>query len=293
VFGGNFSDKYNQLTNSEFTPKVGVNLHALPNVLLFADVGTGFKGGAFNIDNTTPAELAAGIEVRPETVTSYETGIKSDFFDKRARVNLTVFREDFKNFQVFTFVSAELNGVAVSTTSLANAGSVQSQGIELEGTVLPFEGLSLNVNYTYDDSHFVSYPGGGGTASGAVLNANGAQTPYAPYDKAYVSGDYTHPLPHGLAGFVHLGYEVQTSENFDPKHVNPVFGKDYDIPGYGVMDARIGVSSADKRWTLSVWGKNLTDERYIIFANRTALTLTPAVLYAAPLTFGVTLSVSY
>jgi iron complex outermembrane receptor protein len=59
------------------------------------------------------------------------------------------------------------------------------------------------------------------------------------------------------------------------------------------MDARIGVTAPDKPWTLSLWGKNLTDERYIIFANRTALTLTPAILYAAPLTFGFTLTVSY
>jgi iron complex outermembrane receptor protein len=293
VFGGNFKDGYDQMTNSEFTPKVGVNLHPMKNLLLFGDVGTGFKGGAFNIDNTTPSELAAGIRVQPETVTSYEIGLKSDFLEKKARVNITVFREDFKKFQVFTFVTAELNGVAVSTTSLANAGSVQSQGVEFEGAIFPFDGLSLSANYTYDDSHFVSYPGGGGTVGTTILSANGAQTPYAPYDKAYLSGDYTHPLSNALSGFVHLGYEVQTSENFDPKHVNPVFGADYDIPGYGVMDARIGVTAPDKPWTLSLWGKNLTDERYIIFANRTALTLTPAILYAAPLTFGFTLTVSY
>jgi iron complex outermembrane receptor protein len=293
AIGGHFSGRHDTMNNSEFTPKAGLNIHVLPNLLLFGDVGTGFKGGAFNVDNTTAADLAAGIRVAPETVTSYEVGVKSEFLDKRARLNVTAFREDFKNFQVFTFVPAVVNGVTTSTSSLANAGTVQAQGIEVEATILPFEGLSLSANYTYDDSHFVSYPGGGGTVGATVLSANGAQTPYAPTDKAYLSADYTHPVTSALSGFVHAGYEVQTSENFDPKHVNPVFGKDYDIPGYGVMDARIGITGPNKRWSASIWGKNLTDEHYIVFANRTALTLTPAVLYAAPTTFGVTLTVSY
>jgi iron complex outermembrane receptor protein len=293
VLGGDFTGEHDKMNNSEFTPKVGLNIHVLPNVLIFGDIGTGFKGGAFNIDNSTKSDLAAGIRVAPETVTSYETGIKSDFLDKRARLNLTLFREDFKNFQVFTFVNAELNGVTVSTTSLANAGTVQSQGVELEATILPLDGLSLSANYTYDDSVFTSYPGGGGSVGATILSANGAQTPYAPANKAYFSVDYTRDITAAFSGFGHLGYEVQSSENFDPKHVNPVYGKDYDIPGYGVLDARLGIAALNKRWTVSIWGKNLTNERYIIFANRTALTLTPAVLYAAPTTFGLTLTANY
>lgn len=293
VLAGDFSGYGDKISTAQVTPKVGVNFHVLPTLLLFADTASGFKGGGWNVDNSTVSDLEAGIRFNPETVQSYEAGVKSDFLDHHARLNVTAFREDFKNFQVFTFVPVVVDNVSVNTSSLTNAGTVRSQGIEVEGALVPIDNLSLSANYTYDESNFVSYPGGGGKVGSTVLSANGAQTPYAPKNKAYLSVDYSHAVADGLMGSIHVGYAVQSSENFDPKHVNPVYGKYYDIPGYSTVDARIGISSEDKRWSVSVWSKNLGDARYIIFANRTALLSNPAIMYAPPRTFGVTLTTTF
>jgi iron complex outermembrane recepter protein len=290
---GNFSGKSDSMSTYKLTPKVGVNVHVTSKILLFATVDRGFKSGGWNIDGSTPSQLAAGIRVRPETVTNYEVGLKSDFWDGRARLNATVFDAKYDSFQVFTFVTAQVGGQLVTVTSLTNAGTVTSKGLELEGDLVPLKGLTLSANYTYNESKYDSYPGGGGVASGNVISADGVQTPYAPKNKAYVSVDYQRGLTSQFDGFVHLGYSVQSSENFDPKVVNPVYGKYYLIPGYDLFDARIGISAPSDHWEVSVWGKNLADKRYIVFANRTAVLTNAAVMYAPPLTYGVTLKVRY
>ncbi|WP_374574699.1 TonB-dependent receptor [Phenylobacterium sp.] len=290
---GNFTGKSDDQATYKMTPKLGVNYHVTDNVLLFATVSRGFKSGGWNLDSSTASALAAGIKVAPETVTSYEAGVKSDFWNGRARVNATVFTSKFKDFQVFTFKSVQVGSQTVQVTSLTNAGEVTSKGLEFEGTVIPLDGLTLSATYTYNDSKYDKYPGGGGTAAGAIIDADGVQTPYAPKNKAYLSVDYTRPVISAADGFVHLGYAVQSSENFDPKVINPTYGDGYYIPGYESYDARLGLTATNGRWELSLWGKNLADDHHIKFANRTALLTTKAVLYDAPRTYGLTLKVNY
>jgi iron complex outermembrane receptor protein len=293
LISASFSGYHDEQRHTFFTPKGGVNIHAAPGVLLFGTIGRGFKSGGWNVEGTSAAQLAAGLKFRPEYVTSFEAGLKSDWFNHHARFNVTGFYEKFTDFQVFTFVATTVAGRTVTTTSLNNAGKVSSKGVEIEAAVLPFEGLSLSGNYTYDISKFDSYPGGGGTYMGAVLNANGVQTPYAPKGKAYLALDYTHAVGNGLKASGHFGVSAQASENFDPKVVNPLYTKAYFIPGYTLADARIGLSSEAARWSLSIWSKNLFDKSYVKFANRTALLGSPAVLYGQPRTIGVTLGYKY
>jgi len=294
LFSAPISGYRDALANTFFTPKGGINLHLKRNVLLFGTIGRGFKSGGWNVEATSPAAFAAGIRFRPETVTSYEVGFKSDFFDRRARVNVTGFYERFDDFQVFTFVNATVGGRTVLASSLSNVGKVSSKGIETEIAVIPVTGLTLAAQYTYDQSVYDRYPGGGGTVGNTVLNADGVQTPYAPRHKAYVSADYETALGSGLPRLqAHVGYSVQSSENFDPKVANPVYGKAYSIPGYDLADARIGLTSADGRWRASLWGRNIFDKHYIRFANRTAILGNAALLYGTPRTYGATLGYTF
>jgi len=293
VLAGNFSDKSDEQSTSKVTPKLGVNIRPIKHVLLFADVSTGFKSGGWNIDATSALAQEAGIRVRPETVTSYESGVKSDFWDNKARVNLTLFKERYSDFQVFTFVPVTVGTQTYQVTSLTNAGTVTSQGVEFEGQLAPMSGLTLSLTYTYDDSHYDTYIGGGGTAGGVTINANGVQTPYAPKNKIYVAADYQHALFSWADGFAHAGYSYQSSENFDPKIANPTYGYEYAIPAYDLVDARIGLMALNDKWEISLWAKNLADDQYIKFANRTALVTAAAVLYGEPRSFGLTLKAKY
>ena len=290
LLSANISGYQDSTANTFFTPKGGINLHLSKDLMLFGTIGRGFKSGGWNVEGTSASVFAAGIKFRPETVTSYEVGFKSDFLDHHARLNVTGFYEKFDDFQVFTFVNAVVAGRTVLASSLANVGQVSSKGVELELAVVPIRGLTLSGNYTYDKSVYDSYPGGGGTVGTTVLDANGVQTPYAPRNKAYLAADYDAPIfANGIRLTAHFGYSIQSSENFDPKVVNPTYGKAYFIKGYDLADARLSLASPSGRWTASLWARNLFDKHYIRFANRTAVLGASAVLYGEPRAYGLTL----
>ena len=273
-----------------FTPKGGINFKVNRDLLLFASVGRGFKSGGFNVEATSATQFATGLRFRPETVTSYEAGMKAEFLDRKARLNVTGFYQKFKDFQVFTFTNVQIGGVTYSTTSLSNAGAVTSKGIESEFTLAPVEGLTLSATYTYNISKFTRYPGGGGSYNGALLDADGVQTPYAPKHKAYLAADYSTGLFSWADASAHFGYSMQSSQNFDPKVVNPLYHAAYFLPSYDLADARIGLSAPDGgAWSVSFWSKNLFDKQYLKFVNRTALLGTAAVLYGEPRSYGATL----
>ena len=281
------------LSTYKLTPKGGINVHLTPTSMLYGSVGRGFKSGGFNADALSVAQLAAGIRVAPETATSFEVGLKNDFLNHRLRINVDAFLEHFDNFQVFTFVPVVVGNAVVQSSSLTNAGQVTSKGGELEASYVVLHGLRASLNGIYDNSYFNSYAGGGGTAFGQTISGAGEQTPYAPQLKFYAALDYTHPLIRQADWFGHLGYSRQTSENFDPKVANPIYGFAYRIPAYDEVDARIGLSATNKGWQASLWAKNLLNNVHIIFANRTAVLGNPAVLYAAPRTFGGSLKLLF
>jgi len=282
------------LSDTSFTPKGGINLHLKENLLLFASFGRGYKSGGWNVEGVTAAQIAAGLEFRPESVDSYELGLKSEFLNRHARLNLTGFYQKYTDFQVFSFVTAQVAGRTVSTQSLTNAAKASAKGVELELMLIPVDGLTLAANYTYDDSKYDSFPGGGDTYNGARLDADGVQMPYAPKNKAYFSADYATALGHsGLQLRAHFGYSTQSSQNFDPKVVNPLYTAGYYIAGYDLADMRLSLLSDAQHWTVSLWSKNLFDKEYVRFANRTALLGNNAVLYGSPRTVGATLEYRY
>ncbi|MHA3794306.1 TonB-dependent receptor domain-containing protein [Sphingomonas sp. YL-JM2C] len=283
-----------RFSDSFLTPKGGINLHLGPDLVLFGTIGREVKSGGWNVEGTTASTFAAGIRFRPETVTSYEAGLKSEFLDRRARLNVTGFYQRFEDFQVFTFVNTVVAGRTVQATSLSNVGKVTSKGVEIDLALIPVEGLTLSGNYTYNKSAYDHYPGGGGMVGTTILDADGVQTPYAPTHKAYLAADYETPLAKGgPLLFAHVGYSVQSSENFDPKVVNPTVGSAYFIKGYGLADARLGIGFAGGRWRASLWSRNLFDKRYVRFATRTVLLRAPAILYGEPRSYGVTLSATF
>ena len=282
-----YSDSFSK---GMLTPKGGINFKINRDLMLFASIGRGFKSGGFNVEATSPTQFAAGIRFRPETVTSYEAGVKAEFLNRRARLNVTGFYQKFKDFQVFTFTNVVVGGVTRSSTTLSNAGQVSSKGIESEFTLAPVDGLTLSATYTYNISKFDSYPGGGDRYNGVLLDADGVQTPYAPKHKAYLAVDYsTGVLPWANLS-VHFGYSMQSSQNFDPKVVNPLYHDAYFLPSYDLADARISLAAPDNgAWSISLWSKNLFDKQYLKFINRTALLGTTAVMYGEPRSYGATL----
>lgn len=82
---------------SDFTPKIGLSWHINPDVMAYASWTKGFRSGGYNTRVTGANESPGPYD--PETVHAYEVGLKSDLFDRRVRMNLSAFINEYKDLQ--------------------------------------------------------------------------------------------------------------------------------------------------------------------------------------------------
>ena len=92
-------------------------------------------------------------DILPETVNSYEVGLKSSFFEHRLTVDAALFNEKFTNFQT-TVLNTNITPAA---QVLGNAGGERTRGAELEMTGKATEELTLGTGLTYLDAKFTDF----------------------------------------------------------------------------------------------------------------------------------------
>lgn len=132
----------------KWTPRFAVNFEPNDDILLFASATRGFKSGGWNARGTAASEL---LPFGPETVWSYEAGVKSEWLDRRLRVNLTGYWMDLSDLQVPTAFQRANGSIAFITRNFAD---YQNKGLELEVTAVPVEGLNAYVNVGWQDDKY-------------------------------------------------------------------------------------------------------------------------------------------
>jgi iron complex outermembrane recepter protein len=248
------------------TPKFGINFAPSRNILIYASATRGFKSGGYDYGANNPVDVTAGYG--PEKLWSYETGIKSDWLDHRLRLNLTGFYYDYTDLQVQSYV--QVGGSFGARTQ--NAATARIKGIEAEIVAKPARPLELFANVAYLDAHYLRYPNayvqtfGNFDASGKTLNN-------APRWSATFGANYLIPLT--SSGTINLGVDahVQSTVYFTAANdgVEGVTGYAEQQHGYGLINARAGWISENKRWKVQVIGTNLSNRDYIVgTANYTA-----------------------
>lgn len=229
---------------SEFTPNANVRYRFTPDILGYATVSRGFKSGGFN----DALGSGTGIAFDTETLWNYEIGLKSEFFDRRLRVNVAVFYMDWASIQVLEDNPAT---PAIYDPITTNAGAAHSQGIEIEIDAAPTDQLRLGASFSLLEAQF---------DEGALPNGDPLQRiPFSPDYTASFNAQYTWPLPSGdevsllgeyvARGEAFLGYDNQPDSRVDP---------------YGLVNLRLAYAhNADAGdWSVALWGRNLTDETY-------------------------------
>jgi iron complex outermembrane receptor protein len=129
-------------TWSALTPRIAIEYRPDPNILTYVSATRGFKSGGFNIG-------ALQGPYSPETIWSYEAGVKAQFLDRRLTTNISVFRQDYKD-QQFTQI---LGVLAI----LTNAGQSRAKGIEIETSYRPTDNLRFGLTYSYLDARFSQF----------------------------------------------------------------------------------------------------------------------------------------
>lgn len=141
------------------TWRAGIDADLNDRTLLFATVSTGYKAGGFN-DGCAASSAGcktalpeAALYYDPETVTSYEVGLKTRLLDNAVRLNFAGFRYDYRGIQL-TQMSSICGGPCSVTT---NAAKAKVTGFELEGTVQPIRPMLLNFALAYLDAKYANF----------------------------------------------------------------------------------------------------------------------------------------
>lgn len=232
-------------TFKEFTPKFGIEYQAADNVFLFANAAKGFKGGGFNGRGNTATIFQATFN--EETVWTYEGGLKSELMDNRLRLNATYFLNKFSDLQLQAFVGT---AGAVAT---GNAGKARVHGLELEATLVASDGLLLRGSLaTMSDKYTQLDP------TSDVATNKATELPTTPAFEGTVGFDWTAPAA-VLNGSVALAASYTHRASFYPGTVQTVntLTKPVDL-----IDASLTWMHEDERFSVSLSGKNLLDERY-------------------------------
>jgi iron complex outermembrane receptor protein len=250
-------------TWSAITPKVTLTFQPDHRFMAYGTVAEGFKSGGFDLSGSSAGmssdfvNAALAHPFDQETVWNYELGEKLTWFDDRLVFDTAIFDDEYHNLQ--TSQLAIINGVPVPQTT--NAGNARVAGVEVESQLIPADWVTLGLTYAYMDAHFTSK-----TANGAPVPFFGDRIPYAPKDQVHLSADFHWPLP-GQQGNISFGadYTYHTKVFFDNTNSAPDFLQRKSVWN-SIVNAHLEYDSADNRWRVLLWGKNITATEPVLHA---------------------------
>ncbi|ROS04850.1 iron complex outermembrane receptor protein [Sinobacterium caligoides] len=268
-------------TYSNTNPSFTALFNWTDDLSTYAKVVNGYKSGGFNARSTYE-----GIQ-RPfdeEELWSYEAGLKSMWLDNRLRVNAAVFYNDYENMQIQQIT----DNSKIFLTDVFNAGEATTQGIELDVTAQLTKTLAITANYAYLDADFDKVTNGN---TGADVTADYTM-PFAPEESYSLVLDHVVPLGEQVLrstlNYNWRGVQYGTAANADMKG--------FEVPHYGLLNGRIaleGVALGENsgELTLALWGKNLTDEEYIVHSISQGVTHNG--YFGEPRSYGLDLTYNY
>lgn len=288
---------------TNFSPRVAVEFRPEEQIMLYGSISRGYKGGGYNSRATLADNVGPYDE---ETVTAYELGMKSDWLDGTLRANAALFFNRFKDLQI----SVSRQGAARTENITTNVAEVETYGAEVELTWLPVPNLRLALNMAYLSSEYSNFCDAvdgpvvepfpsdcGGPITPVVVDG---QTQFlvaedqthldlanAPKYSGSISASYDIPL---RTGVVTLHGDVRYTGTYN------TWGRSND-PGFvrgsvALFNANVAYSDHADRFSVMLWGRNLTDKTVLSGAIRTGVN--PLIqFYQPPRAVGATMTVNF
>jgi iron complex outermembrane receptor protein len=241
-FGADFNvSDTNSATFENTSFGAGVNWTPTNSILAYAKIVQGFKAGGFNPITATP-ELQA---FDSETTLGYEIGLKSEFFDRRLILNLTAFLQD----RTDALVEVDDPNLEINTIGV-NAGEIRNQGVEVELSVLPVEGLRFDFALGFLDATFEDFVSGGDDFSG-----NQVPKTYERSFSAIVT--YERPISSGIDLYSFASYSNAWDGFTDNDNLT-------ELDNPETVDLAAGIETASD-WRIGAFVNNAADNRYVSF----------------------------
>ncbi|WP_229452007.1 TonB-dependent receptor [Massilia niastensis] len=245
------------LATHKTTWRLGAEADLAPATLAYATVATGYKAGGFNdgciagasaLGIACPAAVAVPADklyYQPETLRSYEAGLKTRFWNGRATLNAAAFHYDYTNLQ--------LSGVAILQGAprfiTTNAGVASVKGLELDGQLAVGAAGRLSYGMTLLDAHYDRYsPDGVRSWAGRKLDRAPSHVFTLGYDHrfALAGGQLTAGVFARASGAYVIAVPSQLLE--------------YGIPSRTATDATLGYRPDGARWSVLLRARNLENK---------------------------------
>ena len=270
-------------STTDFSPMAGLEWRPNDDLMFYYTYSEGFKSAVGQIGQTD-----SGI-ARPERIQNHEFGAKTTWLDNSLTLNVAGFFYDMEDLQLARTLPAP-GGGAGFVNLFENAAQMEGKGLEVEMYWQATDQFSLTGGLSWLDVEFTEYNSVDNFDPNLILNPAAVPTlsfagnsPRNTPDLAYnIHGEYDFPLANGM--FTLSGDISYKSEQFFSEFNNDVEKAD----AYTFFDASLTYTSADERWSLSAWGKNLTDELVEAGSFTVSLSRTVGRLYLPPRTFGFT-----
>ncbi|MDF0486518.1 TonB-dependent receptor [Sphingomonas sp. H39-1-10] len=285
---------------SRVDPMINAAVDVAQGVMLYGKWSTGYKSGGANSRSQEYDEF------NPETVSMFEIGAKTEFFDRHARFNVAAYAGSYKDIQVDFSRPYETGGVRTNrtTTSTINApGTGGLHGVEAELTLLPVRGLTLTGSYAYN---YVRIPATVNPYPNAAGNLSTIAVPiyqtYTPEHSGSVAVDYELPMD-GFTVRAHL--DGNFDSGFYSNANDPVYlgvgaagnvpqpkGEKATVFNGNIALADIDMADTGAKVSLSFWVRNLFDEQHMFYK---ALSPTSGMngFFNEPRTFGGQVQVKF
>ncbi len=262
VFPGDFAPAVASIEDTDWMGTLGLQFHPSDNTMFYGSYSRGYKGGL--IVNTIGSVFFRGDtespKVNPETVDSFEIGIKTTALDNRLRLSATAFMSEFDDFQASAF-----DGNANSFV-FRNAGVVQTRGLELDVNANLWDSGSLFLTLAYIDAEFDEFLGApcpipqvtAGTCDNAGgQDLSGRSINNSPKLRYTLGADHNFTIG-SMDAYVRAEYTFRDDVIFDGD-LDP----NTAIGSYGLLGARFALMPTDNT-EIALWGRNLTDEYYFV-----------------------------
>ena len=255
------------------------------DILGYLSYNRGFKSGGYV---PTAFATAAGqpAALNPEVLDAYEIGLKSELFDRRARLNIAGF------FYKYNDITVQFVDPVTVQSQLRNAAKSEIYGVDSDLTVAVNDQINLRASATYLHAEYKKFenaavfvPGPSGGAVAISRDASGADLTFAPKWTVSLGFDYKTFLSGGSSILFSSSYYYNAG--FDTQ---PLKGP-LSIPSWSNVTASLTWRAANEKYFVRVWGDNLTNEKRPMYTFGNGFGFSE--VFAKPVTYGATIGFNF
>jgi iron complex outermembrane receptor protein len=266
------------------------------NANVYARVATGYRSGGFNSQDPLIPGTTRLANFNPESVISYELGLKSELFDRRLRLNAAAFHNVYSDLAVN--IPRTDAPAGTFATRVGNAGKVTYTGFEVEGQVVLSETFNVEGNIGYIDIEYKEFLAGQSTTAGAPpidiasVNKPGYTSPLT----AHTALNAQFPLGGDMRLIGRVSYTYEDGKYSFTNNIGSPFNEELRGNNRNIVDAQIGVdgiSVGGAAAEVRLWVKNLTNQHDFVRGVDFGALGFAGGYFADPRTYGLTAGIKF